>query len=353
MKKFAYNPVRRALLKAAGAGAALSLGGMRTGHAAGVSIAAATFPGAWETAHRTFLVPAYQKATGAGVNLVASMPLDIIAKTSMSRANPAFDVFVADEGSFAIANEQGLIDAIPAARLPNLKDVPAKFVDPKGLAVYVSAQVIGIAYNTEKIKTPPTSWDDLLKPEFKGRVGVVGFGSALGPVWLTEVAKMRGGSEENMEPAFQYLKQLLPNIGAVAPSPGALATLIQQGQVDICAHYSNNVGDLQAKGVPVALAKPNTGWGVVRTTMHVVKNSKEPALAAAYVNAALDAGVQAQLADAPYYLAPTNRKVAYTKGLQQYAKDANELENFKTIDWVKLAPLRQGYIDRFNREVKV
>ncbi len=347
-----HHPSRRTLLRAAGAGAALSLGGLKPAMAAG-SITAATFPGAWETAHRSFLVPAFQKATGATVNLAASMPLDIIAKTLVSRSNPAFDVFVADEGSFAVANEQGLIDAIPASRLPNLKDVPAKFVDPKGLAVYVSAQVIGIAYNTEKIKTPPTSWDDLLKPEFKGRVGVVGFGSALGPVWLTEVARMRGGSEENMEPAFQYLKQLLPNIGAVAPSPGALATLIQQGQVDICAHYSNNVGDLQAKGVPVTLARPSTGWGIVRTTMHVVKNTKEPALAAAYINAALDPEVQAKLADGPYYLAPTNSRVAYTKGLQQYARDAAQMESFKTIDWVKLAPLRQAYIDRFNRDIKV
>jgi putative spermidine/putrescine transport system substrate-binding protein len=347
-----FSPDRRSLLKAAGAGAALAVAGLRPARAAG-SIVAATFPGAWETAHRTFLVPAFRKATGANVNLVAEMPLDIVAKTLMSRNNPAYDVFAADEGSFAIANQQGLVEAVPVERIPNLKYLSPRFVDPSGLAAYVSAQVVGIAYNTEKIKTPPASWNDLLKPEFKGRVGVVGFGSSIGPVWLTEVARLRGGDELDMEPAFQFLKELLPNIGAVAPSPGALATLIQQGQVDICAHYSNNVGDLQAKGVPVALARPDTGWGIVRTTMHVVKNTKESALAAAYINAALDAGVQAQLADAPYYLAPTNTKVPYTKGLQQYAHDANELENFKTIDWIKFAGVRQGYIDRFNREVKV
>jgi putative spermidine/putrescine transport system substrate-binding protein len=87
--------------------------------------------------------------------------------------------------------------------------------------------------------------------------------------------------------------------------------------------------------------------------MHVVKNTKEPKLAAAYINAALDVEVQSKLADGPYYLAPTNQRVAYTKGLQQYAKDAAELEAFKSIDWVKLAPVRQAYIDRFNRDIKV
>jgi putative spermidine/putrescine transport system substrate-binding protein len=345
------NRSRRMMLKAVGAATLIASGVTRAFAAA--RIAAATFPGAWETAHRSFLVPAFEKASGGSVSLMPTMPLEIIAKTAAARNNPPFDVIVADEGTFAVAVQQGLIEPIPAALLPNLKYLPPKFIDPNGLGVYVSAQVVGIAYNTEKIKTVPTSWDDLLKPEYKGRVGVVGFGSAVGPVWLTEVAKMRGGSETNMEPAFEYLKQLLPNIGAVASSPGQLATLIQQGQVDICAHYSNNVGDLQAKGVPVELVRPNTGWGIVRTSMHVVKNSKEPALAAAYINAALDAGVQSQLANAPYYLVPTNVEVPYSKGLQHYAKSAAELDTFKSIDWVKLAPLRQAYIDRFNREVKV
>lgn len=346
------NRSRRAMLKAVGAAALMSGAGMGRAFAAG-RIAAATFPGAWETAHRSFLVPAYEKASGGSVSLMPTMPLEIIAKTAAARNNPPFDVIVADEGTFAVAVQQGLIESIPSERLPNLKYLPEKFVDPNGLGVYVSAQVVGIAYNTEKIKVAPTSWNDLLKPEYKGRVGVVGFGSAVGPVWLTEVAKMRGGSETNMEPAFAYLRELMPNIGAVASSPGQLATLIQQGQVDICAHYSNNVGDLQAKGVPVELARPDTGWGIVRTSMHIVKNSKEPALAAAYINAALDAGVQSQLADAPYYLVPTNVKVPYSKGLQHYAKSAAELDTFKSIDWVKLAPLRQAYVDRFNREVKV
>src|SRR5690606_9837542 len=105
----------------AGLGAA-TVGALRPALAAG-TLTAATFPGAWETAHRSFLLPAFRKATGANVNLAPMMPLDIVAKTLVSRNNPAFDVFVADEGSFAIANAQGLVDTVPAARIPNLRDV--------------------------------------------------------------------------------------------------------------------------------------------------------------------------------------------------------------------------------------
>ncbi len=169
---------------------------------------------------------------------------------------------------------------------------------------------------------------------------------------MAEIARLNGGSAENMEPAFGYIKKLLPNVGAVAASPGALATLFQQGQIDVSVHYNNNVGDMQSKGVPIALARPDTGWILIRSSMHIVKNSKNVDLAAAYINAAISAEVQAKMGDAPYVLVPTNSKVPLSKPLQHYARTFGELDKMNTVDWVKLNPRRAEYIDRFNREVK-
>jgi putative spermidine/putrescine transport system substrate-binding protein len=178
-------------------------------------------------------------------------------------------------------------------------------------------------------------------------------GSTLISAWMVDIARINGGSEENMDPAFAYLKKLLPNVAAVAASPGALATLFQQGQIDVAPFYNNNAGDMQAKGVPIAMARPDTGWLVIRSTMHIVKNTKNTDLAAAYINAALSPDVQQKMGDKPYLLAPTNSKVPYSQGLQQYAKDAAQLETYHGVDWAKLNPRRGEYIDRFNRDVKV
>jgi hypothetical protein len=43
-------------------------------------------------------------------------------------------------------------------------------------------------------------------------------------VWMAEMARLHGGSETNLDPAFAWLKKLVPNIGAIAASgnPGAL-----------------------------------------------------------------------------------------------------------------------------------
>jgi putative spermidine/putrescine transport system substrate-binding protein len=104
--------------------------------------------------------------------------------------------------------------------------------------------------------------------------------------------------------------------------------------------------------VPIALARPDTGWALIFSTLHIIKNTRSPDLAAAYINAALSPEVQQRMADAPYFLVPTNSRVALSPGIRQYVKDAAALAAIPTVDWVKLAPRRADYIDRFNREIK-
>ncbi|MCU0938235.1 MAG: ABC transporter substrate-binding protein [Burkholderiaceae bacterium] len=343
---------RRQVVQGLAAGSALALaGGVPAARASG-SIAATTYPGAWETAHRQNLVPAFQTATKASVNLVASLAVDTVSRVVAAKNNPPFDVVILDEGPFLNALQHDIFEKIPTDKVPNLKDIPPRFLEPRGLGVFASAQVFGIAYNTDKIKTPPKSWNDLLKPEFKGRVGLVGLGSTLGSAWMIELAKLRGGNEENLEPGFDFLKAVLPNVGAVAANPGALATLFQQGQIDISVHYNNNVGDLQARGVPIALARPDTGWSLVLAAFSIIKNTKSPELAAAYINAAISPEVQSKMAEAPFFVAPTNGKATLSKGVLQYGTLA-DMEKFNRVDWAKLNPRRAAMIDRFNREIKV
>lgn len=343
---------RRTFLQS-GVAAAASLGLPGLAFAQGKTLSATTYPGAWESAHRQILLPAFAKASGGSTNLVASLAVDTVSKIIASRANPPFDVIILDEGPYLNALQHDIFEKIPVDKMPYLKDIPAKFIDPRGLGVFCSGQIIGIAYNTDKIKNPPKNWNDLLKPEFKGRVGLAGMGSTLMSAWMVEIARLNGGSEENMEPAFQFVKKLLPNVSAVASNPGSLATLFQQGQIDISVHYNNNVGDLQAKGVPVALARPDTGWIHIKSSMHIVKNSKNVDLAAAYINAAISPEVQTQMAEAPYMVAPTSSKAKFSKALAAYAADTKALEAMNGVDWSKLNPRRAEYIDRFNREVKV
>lgn len=162
-----------------------------------------------------------------------------------------------DEGPLIPAIASGVLEKFPVEQSKSYADIPSVFRHPDGYAPVITAQLIGIAYNPKKITTPPTSWEDLWRPEYKGRVGITGLGSSLGTAFMVEIAKLNGGSETNIEPGFEAMKKLLPNVGAIAASPGALAALFQQGEIDIAFNFWNNVALLAAKASTSPLPSRN------------------------------------------------------------------------------------------------
>jgi putative spermidine/putrescine transport system substrate-binding protein len=312
----------------------------------------ATFTGSWEVAHKDVLVPAFRNASdNAQIVLDPMLSMDQIAKVRASAANPPIDVMLHDPGPALLASDQGLVQPYPVEKSAYYTDlIPAAQV-PMGPAPFF--QVVGLTYNPETVKTPPTSWADLWKPEFKGKVGITNLNSTLGTGFMVEIAKMHGGSESNIEPAFQQIAALKPSLAAVASNPGALASLFQQGQIDISPGNFNAIQILKAQGVPVEFVAPKEGAIAFKTTMHITKGSPNAELAFKLIEAALSPGVQAQLMDSPYLIVPTNSKVAMKGEIAKVlAKDPDDLmKKFVFQDWKTINQSRAAWIDRFNKEI--
>ncbi|MBP2296192.1 ABC transporter substrate-binding protein [Azospirillum rugosum] len=314
----------------------------------------ATFTGSWEEAHREVIVPHFRKANGnADIALDPMLSVDMIAKVAAAKNNPPIDVMLMDPGPRLTLIDQGLTAPFPTDGSKNYKDLLPVAQLPEGPGIFF--QAVGITYNPEKVKTPPTSWDDLWKPEYKGRVGITNMNSTLGTAFMVELAKTRGGGEDNIDPAFAALKELQPNLGAVAPNPGALATLFQQGQIDISPGNFNAIQILRARGVPVEFAKPKTGTIAFLTTAHIAKNTPNGPLAAALIDSAMAPEVQTKLMQAPFFVIPTNSKVKMEGDIaRMIAKDQEELKaSFVFHDWSIINKNRAAWIERFNKEIKV
>lgn len=314
----------------------------------------ATFTGSWEEAHKAVLVPAFKKATNnAEIILDPMLSVDQIAKVSAAKNNPPIDVMLHDPGPALTAIGLGLVEEYPVATSVNYKDLIPEAQEGMGPAIFF--QVVGLTYNPEKIKTPPTSWKDLWSPEYKGRAGITNLNSTLGTGFLVEIAKMYGGSESNIEPGFKALNELKPNLAAVAANPGALATLFQQGQVDISPGNFNAIQILKARGVPVEFVIPKEGAIAFKTTIHIVKNTPNKELAVALIEAAMTPEVQTKLMQSPYLVVPTNSKVKMDGEISKVlAKDQEEMKKrFVFQDWKKINEQRAQWIERFNREVKL
>jgi putative spermidine/putrescine transport system substrate-binding protein len=314
----------------------------------------ATFTGSWEEAHRDVLVPAFRRATGnAEITLDPMLSVDQIAKVTAAKANPPIDVMLHDPGPALVAIGQDLVEDYPVAQSAHYKDLISDAQDPKGPAPFF--QVVGITYNPDKIKTPPTSWADIWKPEYKGRVGITNLNSTLGTGFLVEIARMRGGAEGNVEAGFKAIEELRPNLGAVAANPGALATLYQQGQIDIGPGNFNAIQILKARGVPVEFVAPKEGAIAFKTTVHVVKNSPNREMAFKLIEAALSPEVQSKLMESPYLIVPTNTKVKMGGEVAKVlAKDHDDMKKkFVFQDWAAINRQRSAWIERFNRDIRM
>ena len=314
----------------------------------------ATFTGSWEEAHRDVLVPAFRKASGnADIALDPLLSVDQIAKVTAARANPPIDVMLHDPGPALVAIDQDLVDDYPVAQSTHYKDLIADAQGAKGPAPFF--QVVGITYNPDKIKTPPTSWNDIWKAEYKGRVGITNLNSTLGTGFLVEIARSRGGSEANVDAGFKAIEELKPNLGAVAANPGQLATLYQQGQIDIGPGNFNAIQILKARGVAVEFVAPKEGAIAFKTTIHLVKNSPNKELAFKLIEASLSPEVQARLMESPYLIVPTNTKVKIGGEVAKaLAKDHDEMKKkFVFQDWAAINKQRSAWIEKFNRDIKI
>jgi putative spermidine/putrescine transport system substrate-binding protein len=317
------------------------------------TLVAATFPGTWNDAHKNVLIPYFEKETGATVTLTIMLATDQVAKLSAAKgATPPFDVAIMDEGPLLDALDQGVFDKFPATKSKHYTDLLPVFQDEWGPKI--SIQAIGIGYNPDKIKTPPTLWDDLFNPAYKGRVGLTALNSTLGTAFMVDLARVNGGSETDIEPAFAALKKLLPNVGAISANLGDHAKLFQLEEVDIAPHNFNFVQTLKSKGVKIEFAPLKTGVPAWRTSLHIVKGAQKPDLALAYIDGHITPEIQAAMAKDPYDVIPTNGKVPLEgEAAKLIAPTQADLAKLVYFDWRKINQGRSAWIDRFNREIKI
>ncbi len=121
--------------------------------------------------------------------------------------DPSFDVWWGGPvDSFVSAKAPGVLEAYNSPSFANLNDPELKKDDDTWAGIYMGS--LGFATNTNWLKAhpdakAPTSWDDLLKPEFKGQV-IVAHPSTSGTSYtaLSTILQIRGEAA-----GWEYIKK--------------------------------------------------------------------------------------------------------------------------------------------------
>jgi len=181
----------------------------------------------------------------------------IVSLKGQKRAPDVVDVGPA----FAI---QGAKDGIYTPyKVSTWSTIPASMKDASGLWVGDYWGVVSFGVNTKIVKNVPTSWADLLKPEYKNQVALNGdplkAGAAFAGVFSAALAN--GGSLDNISPGIDFFKKL-KDVGNFIPV-GVTPATIASGQTPIAIDwdYLNfaNVAALKKSGVDFKVSVPKTG----------------------------------------------------------------------------------------------
>jgi putative spermidine/putrescine transport system substrate-binding protein len=116
-------------------------------------------------------------------------------------------------------------------------DIPAAFKDPNATWVNDYGGYMSIGFDTSKVP-PVTSVDDLLKPEYKGKVALNGDPTQAGAAFsgVMMVALSQGGSVDDVAPGVEFFRKLKQsgNFLPVDPTPAT----IESGQTPVVIDWN-------------------------------------------------------------------------------------------------------------------
>src|SRR4026208_1553866 len=135
----------------------------------GDELVVATFGGTFVDNSKKCHATAFEKATGSTVKYVLGSSVQTMAKLRAAGARAEFDVAYMDSQIVKQAKAEGLLQPREPARLGHWGDRYDASRDKDGYWVSMMFAGTVITYNTNLVKTPPTSWADLWKPERKGQ----------------------------------------------------------------------------------------------------------------------------------------------------------------------------------------
>jgi putative spermidine/putrescine transport system substrate-binding protein len=268
----------------------------------------ATFGGTFVDNSKKCHAAAFEKATGASVKYVLGSSVQTAAKLRAAGARAELDVAYMDSQIVKQMKAEGLLQSLEPAKIDHWGDLYDASRDKDGYWVSMMFAGTIITYNTNLVKTPPTSWADLWKPSFKGKLAIPDISGTSGQQFLMAAARLNGGSIENIDPGFEAIKKLKPNVQMMYTQPDQIIPLFERGDIAVAVWYTDRTGAAAAKGVPVAAAYPKEGAIGIVPTVSVPKASQKRELAQKYIAALLSPEGQLCFAQTQF-AGPTNRKV--------------------------------------------
>ena len=229
------------------------------------------------------LATEFEKDSGIKVNFVRMSGGETLSRIRAEKAAPKASVWYGGSAdSYIVAAQEGLLEKYVS---PNAAKIPDSFKDKDGYWTGVYQGYLGFIcdgrFFDEKKVDLPKSWNDLLKPEFKGQIIMGNPGSAsTGYVIVSALTQVDG-----QEKAMDYLAKLNGQVKQYTKAGAAPARSAALGECAIGITYLHNGIRLLKEGYNnVKLSVPEDGTAYELGAVAVIKGGPETDAAKKFVD---------------------------------------------------------------------
>ncbi len=324
------------------------------------SIVVNCFGGTFEQGWRKNIIQPFEKAMGIEILVETALSAPALAKMRAQKNNPQIDCFIMDDLVAIQAAQEGLYDKLDFKNIPNAKDVvpglSERIKRVFGTLDMVLPSHYGnglVVYNKKHVKNI-SSWDDFLKPEYKGKIVLpdVSAGS-ISYLFIVNMALIKGGSLDNLQPGIEFIKKMRPNVITYFSNHDQVSKLLASEEAWISVQPTERIFTNIRNGLPLAAAVPKEGVtefvGVLGVPKGLTPQKKE--LAEKYINFCLDPSANKANAE-ENFLGPPNKLVL--DRLSPEVKNAlKRPDNIVKFDLIKFNEAKPKMIELWNKEITV
>lgn len=242
----------------------------------------------------------FEQETGIKVDFVRLSGGEAVTRMEAEKANPQASIWVGGVGLDHITGKGKGLTVPYRSRVADT--IPKIYRDPENYWIGLYIGPLTFFTNNARAKElgikPPTSWADLLKPEYKGKIRFANPGTS-GTAYniITTLRYVYKGDEEKV---FDYLRKLDVNVDQYTRSGAAYAASVAIGEIPIGIGYAHDQVKQLVAGVDATITAPAEGSGFELASMSMIKGGKDQVNAKKLYDWLL--GKSAQEIFAKYYL---------------------------------------------------
>lgn len=165
----------------------------------------------WEAYLSDQVIALWQQETGIEIEQIYFDNDEKRDQIISQREDYQVDLVVVDEIATRTFGERGTLLELNSQLVPNIEHIRPRWREQcSEFGVPYMWGTFGISYRTDKLRSPPQSWKDLLQPEpaLKGHIGMMDdYTDMLSPALFYLGYPIDTESEDHLKMAFQLLKQ--------------------------------------------------------------------------------------------------------------------------------------------------